>query len=263
MTDQPEQPAADDENFELTITFSYEPDGTAQDLFGVSEETLLDVVGATLERVGIAESVEISVLVSDDTGIQRLNREYRGRDEATDVLSFPLLDAPIADAPADQLWSTALSDDADSDASDDADADLDTLIAELDAAGGAAGMPAGATDAAGETGKTATAGADGADATDIFVLQDIGDDDALDAFIAVDGDDDSENWPLHLGDIALSRDAVIRQAQQAGHSAAWECAYLVAHSVLHLVGYDDQTDAGYRAMVAHQEAALAEVGVPR
>ncbi|MGZ3666488.1 MAG: rRNA maturation RNase YbeY [Ktedonobacterales bacterium] len=54
-----------------------------------------------------------------------------------------------------------------------------------------------------------------------------------------------------------------RQAQQAGHSAAWELAYLLAHGVLHLVGYDDQTDAGYRAMVAHQEVVLAAAGIEK
>lgn len=43
-----------------------------------------------LEKEGIAESCLISVLLSDDEGIRRVNREFRGVDSATDVLSFPL-----------------------------------------------------------------------------------------------------------------------------------------------------------------------------
>jgi probable rRNA maturation factor len=78
-----------------------------------------------------------------------------------------------------------------------------------------------------------------------------------------DEDDDDEDTPLHLGDIAISRDAVVRQAAAAGHSVAWECAYLFAHGLLHLMGYDDSTDAGYQAMVAHQEAVLTEAHITR
>jgi len=55
----------------------------------------------------------------------------------------------------------------------------------------------------------------------------------------------------------------VRQAARAGHRPAWELAYLLAHGVLHLVGYDDHTDAGYAAMVAHQEAVLTLAGIAR
>ena len=52
-----------------------------------------------------AEGVEkaiISVMLTDDEGIQRLNREFRGVDRATDVLSFPLNElTPGAFDPAD------------------------------------------------------------------------------------------------------------------------------------------------------------------
>ena len=44
------------------------------------------------------------MLITDDAGLRNLNREYRGQDEATDVLSFPLLDAPMAQAAPDELW---------------------------------------------------------------------------------------------------------------------------------------------------------------
>ncbi len=197
-----------DGGLEVTLTFSYEPEGLTDDLFGVSEDTLFTVIELALETVGVAQPVEVSVLITTDEGIRALNRDYRGKDEPTDVLSFPLLYEPLVEAPADQLWPSA-EDDGESgiDLSDQPEAD------ELD-----------------------------------------------DAEYDADGEED---WPLHLGDIAIARETVIRQAERAGHSAAYEVAYLLTHGALHLVGYDDHTDAGYHAMVAIQEAVLARAGVAR
>ena len=66
--------------------------------------------------------------------------------------------------------------------------------------------------------------------------------------------------PTHLGDIVISWPTVVQQAKAAGHSPAYELQYLLAHGVLHLVGYDDQTEAGYTAMVHLQESVLQVVG---
>lgn len=228
---------------EITLTFSYEPQATLEELFGLHEETLFHAFDLALERVGVRESVEVSVLITTDEGIRALNREYRGKDESTDVLSFPLLDQPIVDAPADQLWPPTDDDDLtdddtldDDDLADDMGADADEEFA----------------DAFGDEEN----GADQKLKGMIGILGDEGAED--DAF-----DDDSITWPTHLGDIAISRETAVRQAQQAGHSAAYEVAFLFIHGVLHLVGFDDHTDAGYQAMVAHQEAALAQAGVTR
>lgn len=46
-------------------------------------------VRAVLKEEGIALPCQVSVLLTDDEGIHRLNREFRGVDRATDVLSFP------------------------------------------------------------------------------------------------------------------------------------------------------------------------------
>jgi probable rRNA maturation factor len=62
-----------------------------------------------------------------------------------------------------------------------------------------------------------------------------------------------------LGDIVISWPTVARQAEQAGHSPAYELLYLLSHGVLHLAGYDDQTEAGYAAMVGIQEKVMREV----
>lgn len=45
-----------------------------------------------LKSLGI-ESAELSILLCDDSFIQNLNRQHRGKDRPTDVLAFPLMDA--------------------------------------------------------------------------------------------------------------------------------------------------------------------------
>ena len=47
---------------------------------------------ATLAYEGYGQKCEISVTFTDNEGIRAVNREYRGLDKATDVLSFPLTD---------------------------------------------------------------------------------------------------------------------------------------------------------------------------
>ncbi len=48
----------------------------------------------------------------------------------------------------------------------------------------------------------------------------------------------------HVGDIVVSTDTALRQANDAGHSFAQEVDELVIHGVLHLCGYDHETDRG-------------------
>jgi probable rRNA maturation factor len=61
---------------------------------------------------------------------------------------------------------------------------------------------------------------------------------------------------MNLGDIVLSWPTVQRQAAAAGHPVADELLFLLCHGVLHLVGYDDQTEAGYAEMVRLQTTIL-------
>ncbi|MBM2827300.1 MAG: hypothetical protein HW403_1364 [Dehalococcoidia bacterium] len=58
----------------------------------VPEDELRQWAERALEAEGITKSVELSIAVVDDPVIQRLNRDYRGLDEPTDVLSFPWMD---------------------------------------------------------------------------------------------------------------------------------------------------------------------------
>src|SRR5262249_27822914 len=95
--------------FELAIVC--EPEGAElSDIEGVSDDLALHVVALTLARAAIEESVEVSLLVTGDEHIRTLSRDFRGKDEATDVLSFPLLVEPLVDAPDGELWQPEADD---------------------------------------------------------------------------------------------------------------------------------------------------------
>jgi probable rRNA maturation factor len=61
---------------------------------------------------------------------------------------------------------------------------------------------------------------------------------------------------VHLGDIAISWPTVLRQATEAGSKPTYELLYLLSHGLLHLIGYDDQTEAGYQAMIRIQQIVM-------
>ena len=53
-------------------------------------ETLQEALDGAAELLALDEDTEVSVLLTDNAAIRELNREYRGKDASTDVLSFPL-----------------------------------------------------------------------------------------------------------------------------------------------------------------------------
>lgn len=61
----------------------------------------------------------------------------------------------------------------------------------------------------------------------------------------------------NLGDIVICWPTALQQARASGHSLAYELLFLFCHGLLHLLGYDDHTEAGYTAMVRLQEEILA------
>lgn len=72
-----------------------------------------------------------------------------------------------------------------------------------------------------------------------------------------------ETGELLLGDILISLDKVEEQALLYGHSAEREFAFLVAHSMLHLMGYDHINPDEAAVMEVKQEAILAGMGLER
>lgn len=73
----------------------------------------------------------------------------------------------------------------------------------------------------------------------------------------------SDTGELLLGDIVISMDKVYEQADEFGHSPERELAFLVAHSMLHLSGYDHEEDAERVIMEAKQEEILQNRGYTR
>ena len=74
---------------------------------------------------------------------------------------------------------------------------------------------------------------------------------------------DAESGELLLGDIAISVEKVSEQAQSYGHSPKRELAFLVAHSMLHLFGYDHMEDDERIDMERMQEEILTSLGFTR
>jgi probable rRNA maturation factor len=161
-----------------------------QQLAGVILDT---IVMQTLQTVDIIQQVMLTLLITDDEGIRDMNKQYREQDKPTDVLSFPLLERPLVQAPEDQLWTPQPSEN-----------------------------PEGTNE--------------------------------VPEFVNPPGQ------VLNLGDIVMSWPTLVHQATSAGHSPLIELLYLLSHGVLHLVGYDDHTEAGYQAMVAIQNGVLTSLG---
>jgi len=129
----------------------------------VDRRRLVEVVRKSLRVERFEKPAEISIVLTNDEDIQRLNREYRGVDSPTDVLAFSQLE----------------------------------------------GEPMRA-----------------------------------------------EAGPVALGDVVISVETARRQAAERGHSTADELDLLAVHGVLHLLGYDDRTEAGAAEMRRHESAIL-------
>ncbi len=67
--------------------------------------------------------------------------------------------------------------------------------------------------------------------------------------------------PLYLGDIIISVDTAARQAEQQEHSVTVELAWLAAHGLLHLLGWDHPDEESLTQMLGQQETLLTAVGL--
>lgn len=148
------------------------------------EETVRKVCEAVLEEEGCPYEVQVNVVLTDNEGIHEMNRETRGIDRPTDVLSFPNVDF---------------------------------------------------------------------EREGVF---DIDEDSEADYF-------DPDTGELILGDIMISVDKVEEQAKSYGHNTRREFAFLVAHSMLHLCGYDHMEESDAKVMEQKQEEILAGLGITR
>ena len=74
---------------------------------------------------------------------------------------------------------------------------------------------------------------------------------------------DPDSGELLLGDIILNLDRVEVQAKEYGHSVLREFAFLLAHSLYHLCGYDHMETEEAHMMEEKQEEALQKLGITR
>ena len=130
------------------------------------EKSIHDAVAACYEMEGVPEHYEVSLSFVLDDEIRELNKDYRGKDQPTDVLSFPMENNP--DSPVKLL-----------------------------------------------------------------------------------------------GDIVISVEKMIKQADEYGHSLDREMIYLVVHSVLHLLGYDHMDEKDKEVMRRKEEAVMSRMALTR
>ncbi len=74
---------------------------------------------------------------------------------------------------------------------------------------------------------------------------------------------DPDSGELLLGDIVISMETMSAQAREYGHTEKRELAFLVAHSMLHLSGYDHMEDGEREIMEEKQEAILRRLHLTR
>lgn len=65
-----------------------------------------------------------------------------------------------------------------------------------------------------------------------------------------------------LGDVVISMEKAVEQAELYGHSIQREVGYLTAHSVLHLLGYDHETNLERVRMREKEEFIMEQLGLP-
>lgn len=145
-----------------------------EDLPEEMERAVEMAIQQALQYEDFAEPCEISVSIVDNAEIRQINRQFRGIDRATDVLSFPQLTFAEGEEP-----------------------------------------------------------------------------------------EKNESGEVLLGDVIISLERAREQAAEYGHSLLREIAFLTAHSMLHLLGYDHMEPEEEAEMFRRQREILILAGFPR
>ena len=146
--------------------------------FGLQQFAIKSIIRKCINETLTAERIsvpcEVNVLVTNDEGIQLINRESRSLDKPTDVLSFPMFQLEAGSLPSD--WTEY---------------------------------------------------------------------------------QDPATGLVPLGDMCISLERAIAQAQEFGHSTKREVGYLTIHSILHLLGYDHLDEGPQKKQMRLREEAIA------
>lgn len=82
------------------------------------------------------------------------------------------------------------------------------------------------------------------------------------AFEDAEGPEAAEDAPTMLGDVIVARETVAREAEAQGKTFEAHFMHLVAHGVLHLLGWDHEAEEEAVEMERLETAALAALGYP-
>lgn len=66
---------------------------------------------------------------------------------------------------------------------------------------------------------------------------------------------------INLGEIIIGLDRVIDEAEKKGIAKEEELFFLISHGILHLLGFDHQTENDFNFVVSHQKKALESIGI--
>lgn len=82
--------------------------------------------------------------------------------------------------------------------------------------------------------------------------------------VFADSDEDERfvlDMEINLGEIIIGLDRVIDEAQKKGISKDEELLFLISHGIMHLLGFDHQTEEDFQFVVTHQKKALESIGI--
>ena len=66
---------------------------------------------------------------------------------------------------------------------------------------------------------------------------------------------------INLGEVIIALDKVIEEADKKGVTREFELSFLISHGILHLLGFDHQTEEDYNFVIDLQNKALESIGV--
>ena len=81
---------------------------------------------------------------------------------------------------------------------------------------------------------------------------------------AIFADDDSKfvlDGDVNLGEVIIALDKIEQEAEKTGVSKYYQLYFLIAHGILHLLGFDHQTEEDYNFVVSVQKKALRYAGI--
>lgn len=103
-----------------------------------------------------------------------------------------------------------------------------------------------------------------------FAMQEMGDDELEIVYETYEADEHAEDasesdgqFEEPLGDIIISVERAVQQAEEYGHSFERELGFLFVHGFLHLIGYDHQDEAEEKKMFGKQDEILEKAGLLR